>query len=189
MSPISKGGIFWNITMIRSLLLLFVFLFSNESFSSDSFGLVNNKRLWSEAVFGLSKSLKENNSNLPAFKVNESYNFGFGYDIISNFSVYSNYHFFDNLDPLGKLDLIGLGIMGKFNIDESVSLYGKLGAAYPLKRYNQYGPVGALGIALVIDLNNNISTKLGIDYYNDIEFDDELSFDVVSLGVGFIYKY
>ncbi|MFZ3464913.1 hypothetical protein [Vibrio harveyi] len=147
------------------------------------------KSIWNTVSIGLAKSLKESKSNLPTFKSGKNLNYTLGYDVSPEFSIYSSYNLFKGLEPFGRVGLIGFGFLGKTKIDDEVSIYGSLGSAYPLNKYNYSGPVATLGVALLIDLNHHVSTKFGIDYYHNLELTDDFNFDVVSLGIGLIYKF
>ena len=119
-----------------------------------------------------------------------------GYDFNRNFGIYTNY---DYMNYLGDTDLhLGtVGIKGNYYFTQNLSLFGKLGATYIFAEDNTNGNnigfsdsfTGTAGVGLEYQLTNRISTKIGYDYYLDLELNRGGDTDLQQIYWGLTYKF
>ncbi len=112
-----------------------------------------------------------------------------GYDFNEYVGVYTSYDFTQY--RLGEDDLhIGsLGLKGKEPITDVISLYGKLGAAYPFGERNRNGFVAVVGAGLEFQLTHALTAKAGLDFYNDLELRRGREADLAQVYWGLSYRF
>ncbi|WP_063659483.1 OmpA family protein [Aliivibrio fischeri] len=113
----------------------------------------------------------------------------FGYDFNEYVGTYSSYDF--TKYRLGEDDLhIGsFGLKGKEFISDTISLYGKLGAAYPFGERNRNGLVAVVGTGLEFQLTHALATKVGLDFYNNLELRRGREADLTQVYWGLSYRF
>ncbi|KLV11505.1 MULTISPECIES: OmpA family protein [Photobacterium] len=121
-----------------------------------------------------------------------------GYDFNKNVGLYGSY---DYMHDLGEADLhMGtLGVKGNYYFTENLSVFGKLGATYIFADEKSAGDQirdlktdsfsGTIGAGLEYQLTNAVSTKIGYDYYQNLEITDGKDTDLHQVYWGMTYKF
>jgi OOP family OmpA-OmpF porin len=163
---------------------------ANDGMATQS---VDDSGFWIGAGMGMSIVDKGEQANV----INEALGFKLeaGYDFNRNFGIYTNY---DYMNYLGDTDLhLGtLGIKGNYYFTQNLSVFGKLGATYIFAEDagNHIGFNdsfnGTAGLGFEYQLTNSVSTKIGYDYYLDLELrDGQQKTDLLGFYWGLTYKF
>lgn len=114
-----------------------------------------------------------------------------GYDFGKHFGLYGSYDYMHNLDD-AELHLGTLGMKGNLYFTDNLSMFGKLGATYIFADGNELKSdsfSGTAGIGLEYQLTNAVTTKIGYDYYNNLEAENGKDLDLSQVYWGMTYKF
>ncbi|EHK2924859.1 OmpA family protein [Vibrio parahaemolyticus] len=114
-----------------------------------------------------------------------------GYDFGKYFGLYGSYDYMHNLDD-AELHLGTLGLKGSVYFTPRLSMYGKLGATYIFADGNELesdSVSGTVGLGLEYQLTHAVTTKLGYDYYNNLESKQGPDLNLSQVYWGMTYKF
>ncbi|MCR9656960.1 OmpA family protein [Vibrio parahaemolyticus] len=114
-----------------------------------------------------------------------------GYDFGKHFGLYGSYDYMHNLDD-AELHLGTLGMKGNLYFTDNLSMYGKLGATYIFADGSELKTdsfSGTVGIGLEYQLTHSVTTKIGYDYYNNLEAKNGKDLDLSQVYWGMTYKF
>lgn len=114
-----------------------------------------------------------------------------GYDFGKHFGLYGSYDYMHNLDD-AELHLGTLGMKGNLYFTNNLSMYGKLGATYIFADGSELKTdsfSGTAGIGLEYQLTHAVTTKIGYDYYNNLEAKNGKDLDLNQVYWGMTYKF
>lgn len=96
-----------------------------------------------------------------------------GYDINSYLGAYGSYDYFQSTWKKNDLHLMGLGMYARYNVVNDISVFGKLGGSIVTGKNNDSKMLPSIGGGVEYKLNNVISTRLGFDYINNININND----------------
>lgn len=114
-----------------------------------------------------------------------------GYDFGKHFGLYGSYDYMHNLDD-ADLHLGTLGMKGNLYFTDNLSMYGKLGATYIFADGDELKTdsfSGTAGFGLEYQLTHAVTTKIGYDYYNNLEAKNGKDLDLSQVYWGMTYKF
>lgn len=114
-----------------------------------------------------------------------------GYDFGKHFGLYGSYDYMHNLND-AELHLGTLGMKGNLYFTDNLSMFGKLGATYIFADGSELKTdsfSGTAGVGLEYQLTNAVTTKIGYDYYNNLEAKNGHDLDLSQVYWGMTYKF
>lgn len=114
-----------------------------------------------------------------------------GYDFGKHFGLYGSYDYMHNLSD-AELHLGTLGVKGNLYFTDNLSMFGKLGATYIFADGSELKTdsfSGTAGVGLEYQLTNAVTTKIGYDYYNNLEAKNGHDLDLSQVYWGMTYKF
>ncbi|EOZ5530306.1 OmpA family protein [Vibrio metschnikovii] len=177
--------------IIITLAFLPIFSFANQV---DDIDVVENSLSGFWVGLGSGIVIRDNNN---AFKYNKKYGptgkFEIGYQFTDKLSIFSSYDYSDTLSN-NKLHIATLGLKGNVGLTENFSLFANLGfsgyfsgSTTSLYKSDSYG--SSVGAGLEYKLSNSFTTKLGYNYFNDIELKNGRDSNLHQIYWGITYKF
>ncbi len=114
---------------------------------------------------------------------------GLGYHLTEKTSLLAEAHHINDLES-DEVNILTLGVRGDVDINENISLYGKLGVSNIHSSggyFNRNNLNMNSGIGLSFRFNNNTSMVVGYDYFNNLASDNTY-YDLGIFKVGLEYK-
>lgn len=112
-----------------------------------------------------------------------------GYDFNDYMGVYGSYDYLQHTWSKYDLHIGTVGLKGRESLTDNLSLFGKLGVSYLIGEKNDSGVTGVVGVGLEYQLTNAVSTKIGFDYYNDLEINSNSMGDLSQVYWGMSYRF
>ncbi|CAK3908417.1 hypothetical protein CWO08_23305 [Vibrio sp. 10N.286.48.B8] len=159
-----------------------------QNINEDTKHLDDKSGIWVGANLGVgfvdSSDIEDGENTAPSTKIE------LGYDINRNFGVYGSYDYLSNLDN-SDLHLGTIGIKGNYYFTDYFSMFGKIGATYVSGENNIKDDnfSGTAGLGFEYQLTNSVTTKIGYDYYDQIEKKSGQDFHLNQVYWGMTYKF
>jgi len=112
-----------------------------------------------------------------------------GYDFNDYIGVYGSYDYMQHVLVKDNLHIGTIGIKGREQLTDDLTLFGKLGGSYLFGEKNDSGLIGVIGLGLEYQLTHAVSTRIGIDYYNDLNVDVNRTGDLTQVYWGMSYRF
>ena len=162
-------------TNSKKILIFFSFaLLSHIVIASENIpinDLTTYPSIWVSGSLGLGETtnnsivLKKQSLDgiFPSFKLMT------GYDVNRYLGMYSSYDFIDSILKNQSINVFSLGFKGNLPVFDMWSVFGKVGISYLNGNTNSYNVSGSVGLGVEYKITNSISTKIGYDYYQNID--------------------
>lgn len=130
-------------------------------------GLITYPSVWMSGSLGMGKA--ENNNLQSLDSISPSFKLMAGYDVNRYLGMYSSYDFIDSILKDKSINILTLGFKGNLPVFDMWSVFGKVGISYLNGNTNSYNVSGSVGLGVEYKITNSISTKIGYDYYQNID--------------------
>ncbi|WP_394167846.1 OmpA family protein [Photobacterium piscicola] len=154
-----KMSIFFTFTLLSPIVV------ASELVSVQ--GLITYPSAWMSGSLGVGKA--ENNSLQSLDGISPSFKLMVGYDVNRYLGMYSSYDFIDSILKDKSINIFSLGFKGNLPVFDMWSVFGKVGISYLNGNTNSYNVSGSVGLGVEYKITNSISTKIGYDYYQNID--------------------
>ncbi|MGF1871740.1 OmpA family protein [Photobacterium indicum] len=162
---------------------------ADDAVANDATQSVDKAGFWIGAGMGMGIVDSNDLSNVGGTGEAFSSKLEAGYDFNKNVGLYTSY---DYMHDLGNADLhLGtLGVKGNYYFTQDLSVFGKLGATYIFAEGEiDDSFTGTAGVGLEYQLTNAVSTKIGYDYYQNLELNQGQDTDLHQVYWGMTYKF
>ncbi len=167
-------------------IMLLLFTNAMSVFADDGSDLID---LWLGASWGVGildeKSVTHQGG---AYSRDFSGKLEIGYDINRYFGLYGSYDYLDGPSP-SHLSIGSVGVMGRGELTDKVSLFAKAGISHLFRGDNDNGPIGSLGLGGEYQLTHSVSLKVGVDFFNKLEITRNTVGDFTQIYGGITYRF
>ncbi|RZP95309.1 OmpA family protein [Vibrio vulnificus] len=111
----------------------------------------------------------------------------FGYDFNHHVGVYGSYDYVHNIPSQGSVHMGSVGLLGRADIVEHLSIFGKVGATYAFN--GESGMVSAYGVGLDYQLTHAVSVRAGVDRYDEVNKTTHRPMDMTQFYWGMTYRF